>query len=96
MKHLNKVLMIPFLLSLVPVSLGGLWITAETSVWNYLQKNKNKSLSDREEKIHNWLFGGKDEIVEFDASEFKEYEIYNRAYPNRFVVKYDENLNRIW
>ena len=37
-----------------------------------------------------------DEIVEFDASEFKRYEIYNKAYPDRFRVEYDENLNRIW
>lgn len=41
-------------------------------------------------------YNTKDEIVEFDASEFDAYKRYDRAYPDRFRVKYDENLNRIW
>ncbi len=96
MKNLSKLSLIPFTIGLIPIIITGLWNSFESSVWNYLQKDKSKPLSKREEKVHNWLFDSQDEIVEFDASEFKEYAIYDRAYPDRFVVKYDENFNRIW
>jgi hypothetical protein len=50
-------------------------------------------------RIHEQLiepYKGGDEFVEFDASEFAAYKRYDKAYPDRFRVKYDENLNRIW
>ena len=41
-------------------------------------------------------FSGQNDFVEFDASEFSEYDKYDKENPNRFIVEYDENLNRIW
>ena len=46
--------------------------------------------------IENKIFDNKGEIVEFDSDDFKEYRRYDKAYPDRFRVKYDKDLNRIW
>lgn len=80
----------------IPIAVVCMGDALETNIWNYLQKDKNKPLPLWDEKDHDIIFGSKDEIVEFDASKFKEYEVYDKAYPDRFRVKYDENLNRIW
>lgn len=81
---------------LFPVMKEGLYNSFERAILNWLEREKRKPLSKFDQKWHDRVFGSKDEIVECDASEFKEYEVYNKAYPDRFRVKYDVNLNRTW
>lgn len=59
-------------------------------------KNFLKFFDNFWENTENKMFDNKDEIVEFDADAFKEYRQYDKAYPDRFRVKYDEDHNRIW
>lgn len=79
--------------------------SVETAIWNKLQKDKSKPLSPFWEKVHNVVFNYDnknshgnyvDEIVEFYDHQFKDYNTYDKAHPDRFVAKYDENHNRIW
>lgn len=48
------------------------------------------------ENLTNLWLDTKNEFVEFTDEQLAGYYEYDRQNPNRFVVKYDENLNRIW
>lgn len=84
-----------FFLKLTPYFISGIWNAFETSTWNWLQKQKNKPLDPLNQWAHDIVFDSKDEIVEFFPEEFASYDRYDKAYPDRFEAKYDENLNRI-
>lgn len=48
------------------------------------------------ENLTNLWLDTKNEFVKFTDEQLAGYYEYDRQNPNRFVVKYDENLNRIW
>jgi len=58
-------------------------------------KNILKCLTS-DEHLHDVMFESKDEFVSFDTEAFKEYYIYDERNTNRFEVRYDRNLNRVW
>lgn len=80
---------------LIPVIINGIWDAFDMFIWNWLQKEKNKPLDPLNQWAHDLVFDSKDEFVEFFPEEFASYDRYDKAYPDRFDAKYDENLNRI-
>jgi uncharacterized protein YyaL (SSP411 family) len=97
MKFDYKLFQIAYMvITLFPVMKEGLYNSFERAILNWLEREKRKPLSKFDQWWHDRVFGSENEIVEFDVEEFKDYAVYDKAYPDRFRVKYDENLNRIW
>jgi hypothetical protein len=49
-----------------------------------------------EDILHNLLFKSNKEFVKFEESLFSYYDSYNKSNPNRFEVRYDQNMRRKW
>jgi 23S rRNA maturation-related 3'-5' exoribonuclease YhaM len=49
-----------------------------------------------EDILHNLLFKSNKEFVKFEESTFSHYDSYNKSNPNRFEVRYDQNMRRKW
>jgi len=92
---MNYIAFLVFCIGLVPTFVKASCEHFSDYIWNSLQKS-DKPLTGWNKIIHDNVFGSDGEIVDCYKEDFEDYYKYDRAYPDRFVVKYDKDLNRIW